>query len=132
VDLAVLCQGRLPLDERLSLLADATQLLGRDVDLVDLRAAPLVVRGRIVRDGREVLVRDRDQWVDFVSRAMMDWLDFEPAWLRGIATELSLLREGRSCLRVARPRAAVGRWPGGSLRPLRLRARPGRGDRIAP
>ena len=94
VDLAVLCKGPLPLDERLSLQADAAQQFGREADVVDLRAAPLVARGRIVRDGRELAVRDREAWNAFVTRATLDWLDYQPAWRRGIAIELELLRTG--------------------------------------
>jgi predicted nucleotidyltransferase len=92
VDIAVLCEGVLPLDEQLSLSADATSLLGRDVDVVDLRRVPIALRGQAVREGRELAVANRDAWTSFVTFATLEWLDFAPTYYRAIEAELARWR----------------------------------------
>ncbi len=94
IDVAVLTEGELALDRRLDLMGDATAAFGRDADVVDLRHAPLVLRGRIVRDACPLVVRDRDAWNAFVTRATLDWLDYEPVYLAAIAIEVARLRAG--------------------------------------
>ncbi|GMV44007.1 MAG: hypothetical protein AMXMBFR64_57230 [Myxococcales bacterium] len=61
VDVAVLTADparRIPAVERWALAADLARRLGRDVDLVDLRAAPTVLQMQVVSTGRRVVCRD--------------------------------------------------------------------------
>jgi|HubBroStandDraft_3_1064219.scaffolds.fasta_scaffold24127_4 predicted nucleotidyltransferase len=51
---------------------------GREVDLVDLDTAPPLLRFEIARDGVLLLARERQDWVDFRARAMIDWWDWAP------------------------------------------------------
>jgi len=48
------------------------------VDLRELRGASLQFLYNVVRDGRCVFVRDERERVAFESRAVMDYLDFQP------------------------------------------------------
>lgn len=89
VDIAVLCATPLSLDTRLRLVADATCALGRDVDVIDLLRAPLPLRGHVARDARPLLLADADAWYDFVTRATLEWLDYQPLYERAIAIELA-------------------------------------------
>lgn len=52
--------------------------LQRDVDLVDLRRAPPLLRFEISRDGVLLLEREPDTWTSFKARAMVDWWDWAP------------------------------------------------------
>ncbi len=92
VDVGVLCEGSLDFDERLALLADLGATLERDVDVVDLRNAPLPLRGRAVADAAPLVLADREAWIDFVTRTTLEWLDFKPTYLRGVAIELERFR----------------------------------------
>jgi predicted nucleotidyltransferase len=56
-------------------LARAT---GRRLDLVELDAAPPLLRFEIARDGRVLLERAPHSWADFRARAMTDWWDWAP------------------------------------------------------
>lgn len=92
VDIAVLGSRDLPVELRLDLLADATRILGRDVDLVDLRRAALPLRGHAVHDARPLVVTDAEAWDDFVTETTVAWLDYKPGYERAIADELERLR----------------------------------------
>jgi len=52
--------------------------LGRDVDLVDLRRAPPLLRFEVSRDGVLVVEREPDGWTRFKAKAMVDWWDWAP------------------------------------------------------
>jgi uncharacterized protein len=58
--------------------ADLGRAAGREVDLVFLDTAPPLLRFEIASDGVLLLARDRDDWVDFRARAMIDWWDWAP------------------------------------------------------
>lgn len=50
----------------------------RAVDLVFLDDAPPLLRFEIARDGIVLRHRHRHLWVDFKTRAMLDWWDWAP------------------------------------------------------
>ena len=56
VDLAVLCLCPIPPEARFALEQECAQVLGTDVDLVDLRTAPLPLQAAIVAEGRALYV----------------------------------------------------------------------------
>jgi len=58
--------------------ADLGRAAGREVDLVFLDNAPPLLRFEIASDGVLLLARHRDDWVDFRTRAMIDWWDWAP------------------------------------------------------
>jgi predicted nucleotidyltransferase len=58
VDLAALFSRHVRVEDVLTARADLAQLLGREVDLVDLRRASPILGHQVVRDGR--LLMDRD------------------------------------------------------------------------
>ena len=52
--------------------------LRRTIDLVDLRRAPPLLRFEIARDGQPLFESNEGEWVDFKTRAMIDWWDWAP------------------------------------------------------
>ena len=51
---------------------------GRTVDFLDLDRAPSGLAYRVIRDGKEVWVRDRTALVARKARVILEYLDFEP------------------------------------------------------
>jgi predicted nucleotidyltransferase len=51
---------------------------GRAVDLIDLSAAPPLLRFEIARDGQILVERVPHAWSDFKARAMVDWWEWAP------------------------------------------------------
>ena len=60
------------------LIARLEAVLGRRVDLVLLDEAPSPLAYRIFRDGRLILERDHAALVARKTRAILDYLDFNP------------------------------------------------------
>lgn len=50
----------------------------RPVEVIDLAAAPPLLRFEIARDGHVLLERVPHAWSDFRARAMTDWWDWAP------------------------------------------------------
>ncbi len=61
-----------------ALESEITKVAGRTVDLVDLVAAPPLVRFEVARDGRLIVEDVAYAWSDFRARAMLDWWDWAP------------------------------------------------------
>jgi predicted nucleotidyltransferase len=76
VDVALLLSPDTP-DLRLELEAELGRAAGREIDVIYLDAAPPLLRFEIARDG-VLLAGQRDDWVDFRTRAMIDWWDWAP------------------------------------------------------
>lgn len=76
VDLAVLPSRPLTAEERLSLVADLAEVLGRDVDLVDLLKAPTVLRARIIADGDRLWCGDERRCAVFEDYAFSSYVRF--------------------------------------------------------
>jgi hypothetical protein len=70
--------------------------LGLNVDVKDLRALPLVLQHRVLRDGRAAYVADRRALVRFNSETVPRALDFLPFHRRMLqASARRLARDGR-------------------------------------
>lgn len=54
------------------------EAVGREVDLIDLQAAPPLLRMEIAKTGWLLLERQPFAWADFKAKAMIDWGDWEP------------------------------------------------------
>jgi predicted nucleotidyltransferase len=76
VDMALLLSPDVP-EVRKRLEAELRRATGREIDFVYLDTAPPLLRFEVARDGA-LLVGLRDDWVDFRTRAMIDWWDWEP------------------------------------------------------
>jgi predicted nucleotidyltransferase len=61
-----------------ALVSDLEQVSGQTVDLVILDDAPPAVAYRAFRDGVTLIVRDRRHLVERKTRAILDYLDFQP------------------------------------------------------
>jgi uncharacterized protein len=65
------------------------------IDLVDLSAAALALRGEVVRGGIVVIDRDRSARLEWEIEVTRRWLDIAPWIARGAALRLEALRERR-------------------------------------
>ena len=74
LDLAVLMPPGERLPDRVELLAR----LGCDVDLADLRQGGLDLAMEVLNDGRALLVRRRDETLEWEGRQLTDYEDFQP------------------------------------------------------
>jgi predicted nucleotidyltransferase len=61
------------------LISELEQAVKRDVDIVILNEAPPGLAYRVFRDGRLLVEKDRRARVEGQARAMLEYLDFEPA-----------------------------------------------------
>jgi predicted nucleotidyltransferase len=64
-------------DRRLVLMGQLTDLLGMDVDVVDLNAAPLSLRHFIMRDGILIVDKDRKQRTCFEVSSRREYFDLK-------------------------------------------------------
>ncbi len=79
VDVGYVSAGARSADAEGRLLDDLVLRLRReDVDLVDLRRAPLALRFRAVRHGRVLVCRDEVTRVRFEVETVLRYLDFKP------------------------------------------------------
>ena len=65
-------QARNAVLDRIERVARAT------VDMIDLDAAPPLLRMEIARTGEVIVARSPHAWPDFRARAMLDWWDVSP------------------------------------------------------
>ncbi|MEE8523304.1 MAG: nucleotidyltransferase domain-containing protein, partial [Thermoanaerobaculia bacterium] len=65
-------------ETRLDVEVTVGRALQRDVDLVDLRRAPPLLRFEVSRDGILLVEREPGSWIRFRARAMLDWWDWAP------------------------------------------------------
>ncbi|MBW0104494.1 nucleotidyltransferase domain-containing protein [Pseudonocardia sp. KRD291] len=102
-DVAVLFLGEPALDATVRLASDLSPVLGTAVDVVDLDAAPLELRGRVAERGRLLHSADEARRVRFEVDARMRWIEFRPVvqettrtFLSRVAGEGLRLHDGRS------------------------------------
>jgi predicted nucleotidyltransferase len=69
VDLAVLCEPALGLDERAAVMDQVGRVVGRDVDVIDLAAAPPALAWEILTTGHLLVERDEAHVERFVRGA---------------------------------------------------------------
>lgn len=77
IDIGLLLDPDTP-ELRVKIEAELGRAAKREVDLVFLDSAPPLLRFEIARDGVLLVARDRNDWVDFRTRAMLDWWDWAP------------------------------------------------------
>ncbi|HEU4427558.1 MAG TPA: HepT-like ribonuclease domain-containing protein [Myxococcota bacterium] len=70
VDVAVLLPPKRRIDDPLGLMASIAARIGRDVDVVDLRAAGDTLRGEVLRDGHTVFASNAETVLDWEACAM--------------------------------------------------------------
>lgn len=81
VDVAVLfpeSAGKGLLSPANAIRGDLERLLGREVDLIDLRRAPVDLIHRVLRDSRLLVERNPRERVQFEVRARNDYFDLLP------------------------------------------------------
>jgi predicted nucleotidyltransferase len=76
VDIAVLPAGPLSPETRLALSADLEAVTGRRVDLVDLLAAPTILRAHIVASGERIFCADERACAVFEDYAFSSYAKF--------------------------------------------------------
>jgi predicted nucleotidyltransferase len=91
IDIGVLLDADSP-DIAQALEVDLARALQRTVDLIVLNTAPPLSRFEVARDGEVLLARERDDWTDFKTRAMIDWWDWAPTARRMHAAAAARLR----------------------------------------
>jgi uncharacterized protein len=82
VDVAVMLERRMDTSRRSALIGLVGEVMGRPVDLVDLRDAGVAVMRAALRDGRVLVCRDRRDYEFLLSKMITDAEDFLPALQR--------------------------------------------------
>lgn len=85
LDLAVLMQAPLSAEDKMALIAELAQAVGRPVDLVDLDATGEPLLGQILKHGVRLYGSDRDHG-ELIKRHLFKVADFLP-YRRRILTE---------------------------------------------
>jgi len=83
VDLAILFDGQVPLSEQLALQVKIEEVLSKDVDLISINEAPLLLRHRALK-GRLIFERDPIAVSNLLEDTLKQYRHFAPR-----------LREGR-------------------------------------
>lgn len=78
LDIAVLGQCALSAERRLELIEGLARIVGRSVDLVDLRTAGIPIARTALLEGKVVFSRDASIYPAQVSRVLVDSADFLP------------------------------------------------------
>ena len=77
VDIAVAAERVLSVEEKLSLIGQLAERLGRPVDLIDLQTAGEPLLGEIIRHGRRVFGTDT-AYASLIRKHLFDQADFLP------------------------------------------------------
>lgn len=78
VDVAVAFAQPLSLLQQCTLCAQLEQIVGREIDLVDLDSASTLLRWEVVRTGIVLAAKDRHDLVDFRARVPLEYFDLQP------------------------------------------------------
>lgn len=78
LDIAVAADCRLNGTDKLRLIDKLSLLVGRPVDLVDLRTAGEPLLGQILQKGDRLFVRDQRLFAELIKRHLFDSADFLP------------------------------------------------------
>lgn len=77
IDIAVLFETNPPFLEELYISAEVCSLLGRDdIDLVNLKAAPVLLQHQIVTTGEKIFERTPERTQDFVEEMLEEHHDY--------------------------------------------------------
>jgi predicted nucleotidyltransferase len=82
VDVAVMLERRMDTARRTSLIGLVAEVMGRPVDLVDLRDAGVAVMRAALCEGRVLVCRDRRDYEFLLSKMVTDAEDFLPGLQR--------------------------------------------------
>jgi predicted nucleotidyltransferase len=77
LDLAVLMDAPLSAEDKMALVGDLSQAIGRPVDLIDLRVTGEPLLGQILKHGVRLLGNDTD-YAEIIKRHLFDEADFMP------------------------------------------------------
>ena len=77
LDLAVLMETRLSSETKMALIGELSQVIGRPVDLVDLRVAGEPLLGQILKHGVRLFGSDID-YAELLKRHLFEEADFMP------------------------------------------------------
>ncbi len=98
VDVAVLFSSDLTreerLDKQLALAGELASYLRREVDVVDLAVAPLILQHQVLKYGKCVFERDPRTRVAFEVSSRRDYFDMKPVWDRHTAGMLKSMEKG--------------------------------------
>ena len=78
LDLAVLLAPGAKLPDKLALISEVSQQVGRDVDLVNLREAGLDLVHELLQNGEPLLVRRESDVLVWEAERMTDYAEFNP------------------------------------------------------
>lgn len=78
VDLAILLPPGTRIPDKLGLMARIATVAGRDVDIVDLRQANLDLVHALLKEGRQLLVRNETETLAWEAERMTDYAFFNP------------------------------------------------------
>lgn len=92
IDLALLAGRPLPRQLVLDLQEAVANVLLRDVDLIDLAAAPTILQVQAIGEGRLIYAADPDAIGSFEVRVMRDYYDLKA---RRAAIEADIVERGR-------------------------------------
>ena len=104
-DLLVLLAEGAPARRRVELITTLSITTGLDVDVVDLRRAPIELAGPAIAESRVLFSRSEDERVDWEARTLALYFDAQP-WLRHHREAVT--RGGRHERAIERHRAAYG------------------------
>ncbi|MSP53689.1 MAG: nucleotidyltransferase domain-containing protein [Gammaproteobacteria bacterium] len=79
VDIAVLCQNKIDYDFQLNITVKLSMLLGRDVDLIELRYVNTIFQEEILKTAKRISAFDRmtcEMYEDFIYSSAMDFREF--------------------------------------------------------
>jgi uncharacterized protein len=74
VDVAILTKQTLTLDKQLEVTSGLSDLLKREIDLVQLRDATEVFRAQVIRDGKLIYASDFNTKAEFEMRSIVDYI----------------------------------------------------------
>lgn len=78
LDLAVLLAPATALPDKLSLMAEVSRTVGREVDIVNLRKAGLDLIHELLQHGRQLLVRRENDVLAWEAERMSEYANFNP------------------------------------------------------
>jgi len=77
IDLAVYFRTAVSFEKQIKLSGALADQLDRDIDVIDLRVADPIITMQIIQNGRLVFADEPDQYHQFVSRKISEYIDFK-------------------------------------------------------
>lgn len=92
VDLAILFESDIPLSEKLAFQVRIAEIVGKDIDLVPIKDAPLLLRHRALQ-GRLLFERNPIAVADLIEDTLRRYRDFAPRLREGRASYYESLEQ---------------------------------------